>query len=201
MIVYCESNFVLELAYEQSEATYCQQLLAAAKEGRINLAIPAYSLTEPYETLVRRSKQRTLLHTSLRDELRQLSRSSSYEAKQESFREVTGVLIDSIEEQRQALDRVVTEILEIARILPVTADVVSKALELKETLKLSPQDAFVYSSVLSDAETKPTDPKCFITLNSNDFNDDEISNDLESHQCALFFKFKDGVSHSLSAKE
>lgn len=104
MIVYCESNFVLELAYEQSEATYCQQLLAAAKEGRIDLAIPAYSLTEPYETLVRRSKQRTLLHT-------------------------------------------------------------------------------------------------FITLNSNDFNDDEISNDLDSHHCALFFKFKDGVTHSLSAKE
>lgn len=53
MDVYVETNFVLELALLQEQQESCQKLLDLAEAGRINLILPAFSLTEPYETLIR----------------------------------------------------------------------------------------------------------------------------------------------------
>ena len=58
MNVYVESNFVLELALLQEQHASCEDILRLCEAGRMQLVIPAYSLAEPYETLVRRHKQR-----------------------------------------------------------------------------------------------------------------------------------------------
>ena len=41
MIVYIESNFVLELAYLQEECESCENILALSEEDKIELVIPA----------------------------------------------------------------------------------------------------------------------------------------------------------------
>lgn len=51
VIAYVESNFVLELAFEQAEMEACAELLALAKSGRIQLAVPAFALVEPLWTV------------------------------------------------------------------------------------------------------------------------------------------------------
>lgn len=56
MIVYVESNFVLELAFLQEEHESCEELLSLSKSGDIHLVLPTFSIGEPYETWVRRSK-------------------------------------------------------------------------------------------------------------------------------------------------
>ncbi len=66
MIVYVESNFVLELAFLQEEYESCLELLHLAESEAIHLVLPAFSVGEPYEVWVRRSKQRR----ELRDQLR-----------------------------------------------------------------------------------------------------------------------------------
>jgi hypothetical protein len=58
MIVTVESNFVLEIALRQDEVAECERLIALAGTGSIRLAMPACSLFEPFETMVRRRKQR-----------------------------------------------------------------------------------------------------------------------------------------------
>ena len=74
MIVYVESNFVLELALLQPEHAECTELLERGRTGATRLVIPAYALIEPYETVTRRHKARTQLHSQLKTELGQLLR-------------------------------------------------------------------------------------------------------------------------------
>ena len=49
MIVYIESNFVLEFALLQEEHQSCGTIIGLAESRTIDLAIPAFSLFEPYE--------------------------------------------------------------------------------------------------------------------------------------------------------
>lgn len=56
MIVYVESNFVLELAFLQEECAQAEEISKLAESGEIQLAIPAFSGGEPYERMIRRSR-------------------------------------------------------------------------------------------------------------------------------------------------
>jgi hypothetical protein len=53
-----ESNFVLELALLQEQHASCEDILRLSEAGNAQLIIPAYSLVEPYETPIRRHRQR-----------------------------------------------------------------------------------------------------------------------------------------------
>jgi hypothetical protein len=75
--VYVESNFVLELALLQEQQASCTEILRLSETGKVRLVIPAYSLAEPYETLVRRHKQRKRMKAELDVELRQAVRLTS----------------------------------------------------------------------------------------------------------------------------
>lgn len=47
MIIYAESNFVLELAFRQEDCDSCEDILKLAEAGKIELLLPAYCLGEP----------------------------------------------------------------------------------------------------------------------------------------------------------
>ncbi len=49
---------MLELALLQEQQASCEEILRLSEAGNIYLVIPAYSIAEPYETLVRRHRQR-----------------------------------------------------------------------------------------------------------------------------------------------
>ena len=98
MIVYVESNFVLELALLQEESASCEAILQLAENGAIKLAMPAFSLGEPYETLVRRHGERRGLVSKLESEFKQLRRSSPYAAALEKADALTELLAASGEQ-------------------------------------------------------------------------------------------------------
>lgn len=81
MIVYVESNFVLELALVQEKSDSCENILQLAEGGAIRIATPAFSLGEPYETLVRRHRERRLLAVSVAKEIAQLRRCTHYKER------------------------------------------------------------------------------------------------------------------------
>jgi hypothetical protein len=66
--VYAETNFVLEMALRQEQCCDCEAIARLCKERRINLIIPAYSFAEPYETLIRRHRERKKLKIALETE-------------------------------------------------------------------------------------------------------------------------------------
>lgn len=72
------TNFVLELALAQSQAPHCTKLLELGEADSFDLAVPAFCLTEPFDTLGRRHKERQALQERLQRELAQLRRTADY---------------------------------------------------------------------------------------------------------------------------
>jgi hypothetical protein len=79
LIVYVETNFVLELAFLQEEHEQCRSLLSIAREREgAELALPVFCVGEAYEAFVRKRRERLELADRLRGELTQIVRSKPY---------------------------------------------------------------------------------------------------------------------------
>jgi hypothetical protein len=195
MIVYVESSFVLELAYVRDEHESCERLLALAEESKIARSLPAFCLGEPYESWMRRFKQRRELHNRLVQEIGELSRSRPYAQSLGDAQGVAEILIQSGEEEKQRLDTAIGRIIETATIIPIERDTIKGALRLQSERSLSPQDSIVYSSVLLHLSNAVDETKCFLTKNSKDFASPDIYEDLKAYNCKLLTRFDHGLGY------
>lgn len=195
MTIYLESNFVLELAFLQAEHEHCSALLRLSESGDIRLVLPAFSIGEPYETWVRRSKRRREIHEELTTAIRELSRSSPYVRATDHFHELTGLLIRSGEEEKRRLDETLEEILRTVEVIPIGLSIIRAAINYQRELYLSPQDSIVYASVLDHLNSESPEPGCFITTNSRDFANPDIEFELTHRNCRLLTKFADGAGY------
>jgi predicted nucleic acid-binding protein len=189
MIVYVESNFILELAYLQEEHENCERILKVAEAGKVRLMVPAFAIAEPFSAWVGRKRRRVDLHKKLTDELKELGRSKPYAEAHEEFQEVTKALLISGEDEKQRLDAVIERVLAVAGLIPIEANTVRNAMEIQKTRRLDPQDSIVYASVLSDLPGRKAEPGCFVTKNSKDFADPDISQELAGFDCDLITNF------------
>lgn len=194
MIVYVETNFVLEQVFLQDEHGSCTRLLAAAQSKSIELVLPAYSLGEPYEKLIRRQRERKQLSERVRQELHELGRSAPYANKAAQHSDLVRLLIDSNEQENQRLNETLKRILEIATIIPTDADVLRNALLAQHDLGLSPQDSIVYAAVRKHL-IQQDGPRCFINKNTKDFMEPRVAAEFKTHHCKLIPGFSDGISY------
>jgi hypothetical protein len=192
MIVYVESNFILELAYLQEESNHCEKILQLAEVGKVNLILPAFAIAEPFSAWVGRKRQRQQLHEKLGQELRELGRSEPYARARETFQDVTKALLISSEEEKSRLDGVILRVLDQSYLIPIEASVVKNAIEFQTKYKLSPQDSIIYASVLLHLSDIQNDEKCFITKNSKDFASPDVIQGLLDLGCGLATNFGHG---------
>ena len=163
---------MLELALLQEQFVSCEKLLNLCRSSDIALVIPAYSLAEPYETLVRRRKQRQQIKHDLDEELKQIARTATYTDRLRRFDELTALLISSADEDVRRLEDVLAKIIEVADIIPLEAPILAASIQYQQTHDFSPQDAIVYAAVVSDLRQRlPDDQSCFLNRNSKDFDD------------------------------
>lgn len=101
MNIYLETNFVLELVFQQEQFASCEQILQLCEARIIQIVIPAYSLAEPHEKLICQAKNRRDLQQLLDTELRQLARSASYQTQINSIENIASLLVQSSQEERQ----------------------------------------------------------------------------------------------------
>ena len=148
MNIYVETNFVLELVFEQEQHASCEQILVLCESGRSRLIIPAYCLAEPHEKLTRQAGSRRELQRNLETELRQLARTASYTARINSNQDIASLLVRSNEEEKQRFIRYREQLLSIAEIIPLTIDILREAATYEAPYDLTPQDALVYASVI-----------------------------------------------------
>lgn len=134
MIIYVESNFVLELALLQEQHISCENILDICEVGNAKLVVPAFSIAEPYEVLIRQHKRRSHLTNELKTEFTQISRSQPYQTQITSLQEITTLLLNSLEEEKQRLSQTRDRILNISEIIPLTSDVLKTAAILEKTL-------------------------------------------------------------------
>lgn len=195
MNIYVETNFILELVFEQEQSTGCEQILTFCEEGRNRLIIPAYSLVEPFEKLVRQEAQRRGLASQLNSELNQLARSKVYSQDVPRVREISSLLVASIEHAKEQFNLYRNRITAIAEVVPLTAEVVHNAATYEERFfSKSPQDAVVYTSILNHLQRSGSSMNCFLNRNDKDFNNSDIARELERYSCKLIFSFDQGVA-------
>lgn len=193
MIVYVESNFVLEIAFAQEESESCDSILELAESGTIDLYVPAISISEPYEVILRRSRHRADLNRQLAVELKQLSRSRPYAQIVERSQEIVSLLVSSGQDEKVRLESTLSRILGCARVLPIDGTTLGSAIEFQNSLDLSPQDSMVYAAVVNHLNIAPMDDKCFLNRNSRDFLIPDIESQLASLGCRMIPNFAQGL--------
>lgn len=197
MILYVETNFIIELAFTQEEYDECRSILDLTKaQTDIDLVLPVFCMGEAYEASVRKWRHRRELSNAVSTEVGQLGRSKPYRTRRGEFRKLTGLLVRSIEDQQRGLEATLGEVLETARVLPLERATFERAMEYQKTRSLQPQDSIVYVSVMTDLDEGAGVPSCFITRNPEDFaNPDIEDDDLARHGCKLLTSFRDGLGY------
>jgi len=195
MNVYVETNFVLELARQQEEFEFCQHILALHEQQAVNLILPAYSLVEPYETLIRHNRERRLLAERVSSELKQLGRSKPYQTEVSIHQTITDLLTRSGDEELNRLNDIRDRLLQLVEIIPLTPDILAASIQLQNLQALSPQDAVVYASVLEHLAVNSGTKSCFLNRNAKDFADVDIIKQLDMLNCKILFSFNQGYAY------
>ena len=195
MIVYVESNFVLELALLQEEHRSCDSIVSLAESLTIDLVIPAFSLFEPYEVWRRRTGKRTELYERLTKEMGQLARTEPYAETVEDLGDPASILVRSGDEDKRRLDMTLGRILNCAAVIPLQGETLRDASRFQGSLDLSPQDSVVYASVIAHLSAASPGSKCFLNRDRRDFSIPDIQEELGRYDCRLITKFADGLSY------
>lgn len=201
MIVYIETNFVLELALEQEEFESCHDLLALTASGAIALVVPAFALVEPLETLIRRDKSRKQLADRVGSELRQLGRSAFYRQDMSSQETLVSLLVKSGDDEIERFVETRSSLVESATIIPLNQAILARVPAVRANHGLSQQDAVIFASVLEHLEGSSEQISCFITKNAHEFSSPDIDALLGSMGCKLLFRFQDGVGYAARSRQ
>jgi len=194
MIVYIESNFVLELSLEQEEAQPADAILVLAENGKIELAFPAFALSEPFATVMHRERERRRLCSSFSQQLQQLQRSKPHEHVVSRLEPAPKLLLEIGKKEFDLLQSTVTRVLNVGKPIETDRAGFQKALLYQDRYGLSPQDSIIYSAVIADLQRRTQEEaKCFISRNWKDFGDPDIKSELESYNCAYLEDFAAGL--------
>jgi hypothetical protein len=88
--------------------------------------------------------------------------------------------------------------LKAAEIIPLETLTLTDATQHQRIHGLSPQDAIVYAAVLSHLQQHQTAQSCFLNRNSKDFDDPDLVEELNVHNCKLLARFDTGYQFILS---
>ncbi len=191
MIIVVETNFVLELAFRQSEACECDRLIELAADGSVELVIPACSLFEPYETLVRRSKERERMLAAFKHEVDELARSEFYTDLPKTVEEIVAPIAGSSNVYENSLRKALVSVLRVATIIPLSSNVMSLAFEFQQVDfdSISPQDAVVAASVILFLREKVGGPRFFANTNMKDFTGPALAVHFKHCDCKMLSDF------------
>lgn len=191
MNVYVETNFLLEIAYEQEQEQACLDLLELVESSpSLQLAVPAFCYSEALWNLRGRRKERQALQRQMDLALREIGRTRSL--KEHAKGDLVGLLTQSIQDGETRLEDVRERLIHLGEVLPLTREVFLKAAELSESFGLQEPDAVVLATVLLDRKSSST-PGWFLTRNSKDF-DASVEETLSTLDCTLMTSFDSGLA-------
>jgi hypothetical protein len=194
VIVYVETNFLLELAYLQERYRSCEEIVRLARENAITLVLPAFCAAEARGTWRRRVSDRQEFHQAFKVHLRTITRSEPYRALKDQFQEILDALASGGEDVRQRLEAAVLIASDTGEIISMTEPVMRMAYTIELVSFFSPQDALVLASVLSHAE-EHEGLKCFVTQDVRDFANPIVYRDLAARRCKVIVNFDDALAY------
>lgn len=196
MIVAAESNFVLQLAFKQEDGAAAQSILDLAEGKKVQLAIPACALFEPYETIVRRHKKRDVLMQEFRKEIGELARSSAFSGLGNASKAVTSAIAESVAIEAADLDSAIDRIAGASTVIPLTGEIVTTATAIRKLIfDLTPPDAVVLASIDAYLRSQGAGAKVFVTTNAKDFLTPAIRDRMSVYECRVISSFSDALAH------
>jgi PIN domain len=203
MIVLAESNFVLELAFQQEQSGEVESIVAFAEAGRIELVIPACAFTEPYQTLIRRLRERKRLVNDIQQSFKQVGRSRGLKELIATSDEVSQTLAKADAAERQGLGETVRRLMACCRVQVLSDAIIRTAHDFESEFELDPHDAVVLASIEAALRERGGEgKKLFINKNSKDFVTPKIEDQLDRYGCKLITNFSDArqiVARGISA--
>jgi predicted nucleic acid-binding protein len=194
MNVYVESGFVITLALQQDDHQAAERILQLARERRITLKTPTYSLSEPFATVHFRANNRNRLIEELRKELRELRRTQPHERMARELGQYTIQMAQVLQTQLDAMEAVVLEMSHNCELLQLDATVLTRASSYRTAYNLGLPDAIILASVILDLErTQSPDEALFISQNVKDFEHPAILSALERLHCKYLADFTNAV--------
>lgn len=192
MTVYVESNFVLELALHQEQATAARAILDRASRSEFLLAVPSLSLAEPFTTITQRRRGMRKLGGLIGDQSRDLSRSTLHREAVRDLAIVQSHLAGIAEQEVENLAGIVAEILSVCQIIPPDLASFTEARQLQRELDLAPEDSMVLAAVLKDLRQPGIGRRnYFVNRNVDDFGVPEVISLLRRHHCEFLGSFND----------
>lgn len=197
MIVYVETNFLLELAYRQERCDSCEEILRLAKEGQILLALPAFAAAEARLESRRRAKEREELHAQLRKHIREIARSEPFRGLMEESKGVMDALVQGLVQTQESLEDLILAVETQGVHIPLTGEVVAMARWAASAYKIAPEDALVLESIHSHAQ-RHSGAKCFVSRDRA-FMAPLIREHLSNEGCKILSDFPDAVAYIRNA--
>jgi predicted nucleic acid-binding protein len=194
LILYVESNFLLEIALRRDERESCESLIRHAKEDQLTMVMPSFCVGEVYEAHGRRATRRKSLHKELTSEIKELSRSGPFAEFEKETEGLTQLMVESIEFEKAQLDRAVEEILDVAELASLDASTFALARRAQQEFGLLAQDSIVLASIVEHLQARAEGRSCFITKDKG-FGDPDVENLLEGLGCKLLFTFGSGKGY------
>lgn len=193
MIAYVESNFCLELAFQQEEEAHAREVLRLAEAGQLELVFPQIAVCEPFSTLNRYENERRRFLDELNRQLSDLNRSMPQQGLVAGSQPLVATLSRIGQEQTNRLEDVIERILKCGRSIALTGPLFAASRQLEGRFDLSPQDAIVAASVLDDLlrQSAQPDSHVFLSRNSNDFN--PMKGEFAALGCRYIPKFERGL--------
>jgi hypothetical protein len=204
MIVLVESNFVLELAFRQEEVAHAERLMEFATQKRMKLVVPGCALFEPFETLVRRRRERNATRDKFRYEVLQLSRSEHFPNLAETSEAVAKIFVESVETEAAGLNNAISRILDCADVIPLTKEVMQHSIRVRDQFEFEPQDAVVFASIDLYLDERGKAESVFANKNSDDFAVPDVEERLGALNCKLLSTFAnaaDLIEHRRRAED
>lgn len=195
MIVYVETNFLLELAYLQERCESCDEILDLCKSGQISLVVPAFSIAEARRVWDGRLSERNMLQQQLALLIRELARSQPFRALPETSRDLLAALVDSGEAARGRLEHTITAIADCGLIQPLADQDLTGAPVLEKEFSLSPSDAIVLASVMAHVVSAAPGQKCFVSQDARGFANPGIHDELARFECKVLVNFTDAAGY------
>jgi predicted nucleic acid-binding protein len=189
MIVLAESNFVLELAFQQEQSDEVECIVAFAEANRIELVIPACAFTEPYQTLIRRLRERKRLVNDIQQSFKQVGRSRGFRELVVTSDEVSQTLTKADAAERQGLGETVRRLMGCSRVQVLSDAIIRTASDFESEFELDPHDAVVLASIEAALRERGDGAKLFINKNSKDFVTPKIEDHLGRYGCKLITNF------------
>lgn len=200
MLVYIETNFLVEIALGQEQSKAAKKILELTEAKKVSLFIPAFSVNEPIWAVQNRGKNREQWLENLvqaeKTLISDLSRSELYVDKLKDYQSLSITLKTMGTKENNQLRQAIKQILSVCTALETNGEVFEKALNYETSQKLALQDAIVYAAVVNHLQKAATsEEKCFLSRDKKAFSSTAIRNELIALNCRYIDGFENGLSY------